>query len=190
MKWNLKKVLALSGALVLIGGLAWFSNALNGNPISKMLAQSTAERYLAEHYGDTDYYIDRVSYNFKDGNYHAFVRSPSSVDTTFTLSLTMLGSLQGDTYDHVLSGWNTALRLDGEYRALADRVLEDPAFPYQCHIGYGCLEIYPTELLNSTKAASEVPDYALNQDELILDHIYDIPALGRQAGHLILYLEA
>ena len=44
MKWNLKKVLALSGALVLIGGLAWFSNALNGNPISKMLAQSTAER--------------------------------------------------------------------------------------------------------------------------------------------------
>ena len=30
---------------------------------------------------------------------------------------------------------------------------------------------------------------ALNQDELILDHIYDIPALGRQAGHLILYLE-
>lgn len=70
MKWNLKKVLALSGALVLIGGLAWFSNALNGNPISKMLAQSTAERYLAEHYGDTDYYIDRVSYNFKDGNYH------------------------------------------------------------------------------------------------------------------------
>ena len=69
-------------------------------------------------------------------------------------------------------------------------MLEDPAFPYQCHIGYGCLEIYPTELLNSTKAASEVPDYALNQDELILDHIYDIPALGRQAGHLILYLEA
>lgn len=51
MKWNLKKVLALSGALDLIGGLAWFSNALNGNPISKMLAQSTAERYLAEHYG-------------------------------------------------------------------------------------------------------------------------------------------
>ena len=37
----------------------------------------------------------------------------------------MLGSLQGDTYDHVLSGWNTALRLDGEYRALADRVLEE-----------------------------------------------------------------
>lgn len=37
--------------------------------------------------------------------------------------------------------------------------------------------------------ASEVPDYALNQDELILDHIYDIPALGRQVGHLILSLE-
>lgn len=191
MKWNLKRVLALSTALVLIGGVAWFANALNGNPLSKMLAKSTAERYLAENYGDTDYYIDRVSYNFKDGNYHAFVRSPSSVDTTFTISLTMLGSLQGDTYDNVLSGWNTALRLDEEYRALADRVLEDPAFPYQCHIGYSRLEIYPAELLNSPEAASEAPGsgYALNQDELILDHIYDIPELGRQAGHLILYLE-
>ena len=191
MKWNLKRVLALSTALVLIGGGAWFANALNGNPLSKMLAKSTAERYLAENYGDTDYYIDCVSYNFKDGNYHAFVRSPSSEDTTFTISLTMLGSLQGDTYDNVLSGWNTALRLDEEYRALADRVLEDPAFPYQCHIGYSRLEIYPAELLNSPEAAPEAPGsgYTLNQDELILDHIYDIPELGRQAGHLILYLE-
>lgn len=189
MKWNLRKVLALSAALVLIGGLAWFANALNGNPISKMMAQSTAERYLAETYGGTDYYIDHISYSFKDGNYHAFVRSPSSMDTAFTLSLNMLGSLRGDTYDNVLSGWNTALRLDEEYRALTDRVLEDPAFPYQCHIGYGSLEIYPAEVLSSPEAASEVPDYALNQDELILDHIYDIPALGRQAGHLILSLE-
>ena len=104
MKWNLRKVLALSAALVLIGGLAWFANALNGNPISKMMAQSTAERYLAETYGGTDYYIDHISYSFKDGNYHAFVRSPSSMDTAFTLSLNMLGSLRGDTYDNVLSG--------------------------------------------------------------------------------------
>lgn len=44
-------------------------------------------------------------------------------------------------------------------------------------------------MLSSPEAASEVPDYALSQDELILDHIYDIPALGRQAGHLILSLE-
>ena len=53
------------------------------------------------------YYIDHISYSFKDGNYHAFVRSPSSMDTAFTLSLNMLGSLRGDTYDNVLSGWNT-----------------------------------------------------------------------------------
>lgn len=188
MKWNPRKILALTAALVLIGGLAWFANALNGNPVSKMLAKSTAEQYLAEHYGDTDYYIDHISYSFKEGGYHAFVRSPSSMDTAFTLSLTMVGSLRGDTYEDVLSGWNTALRLDEEYRALADRVLEDPAFPYQCHIGYGRLEIYPEELLSGPDA-SEVPPYALNQNELILDHLYDIPALGRQAGRLILSLE-
>ncbi len=125
-----EKVLALSGALVLIGGWPGFP-MLNGNPISKMLAQSTAERYLAEHYGDTDYYIDRVSYNFKDGNYHAFVRSPSSVDTTFNHHA---GLSAGDTYDHVLSGWN-ALPSRWEYRALADRVLRIPPSPINATLG-------------------------------------------------------
>ena len=47
---------------------------------------------LAATYSDTDYYIDCISYNFKDGNYHAFIKSPTSIDTEFTLSITMSGS--------------------------------------------------------------------------------------------------
>lgn len=186
-KKTLKIIAGIVAALILIG-LAWFANALVGNPISKLLAQNTAEEYLSETYPGTDYYIDRISYNFKDGNYHAFIKSPSSIDTEFSLYITMLGKLRLDTYDDVLSGFNTARRLEQEYRELADTLFSNPAFPYVCHIDYGTLEIYPGELLGNPDY-EDVPSYALNQDELVLDKLYDTRELGRQAGHLVVYID-
>lgn len=35
------------------------------------------------------------------------------------------------------SGWNTWERLNGEYRALVDTVLDDPDFGYNVFIGFG-----------------------------------------------------
>ena len=107
------------------------------------------------------------------------------MDTEFFLRLTMLGALRQDTYEDVLDGTNTARRLEQEYRDLTDAVFTNPAFPYECHIDYGTLEIYPEELLGN----EDVPAYALNQNELILDKIYDIRELGRQAGHLVIYVD-
>ena len=182
------KILALIVAVVLIVGLACFANALNGNPISKMLAKRTGEKYLSETYVGTDYYIDRVSYNFKDGNYHVFIKSPTSIDTEFTLVITMLGEFCYDTYDSVVNGLNTARRIEMEYRELADTVFESPAFPYCSEITYGTLEIYPEEALKNSEV-NEIPPYALNQNELVLDKIYDVRALGKQAGHLIVYVD-
>ena len=143
---------------------------------------------LAATYSDTDYYIDRISYNFKDGNYKAFIKSPTSMDTEFTLSITMFGKLQWNSYEDVITGSNTARRIDQEYRELTDTLFIDPSFPYNCYIGFGTLEIYPAYLIENADLA-DVPSYALNQDELILDKIYNIPELGRQAGHLIIYVE-
>ena len=37
---------------------------------------------------------------------------------------------------------------------------------------------------------NDIPDYALVQQDLVLDHIYDIRELGRKAGHLIIYVES
>ena len=188
MKKKHLKILALVVAFAIIIGLGLFANALLGNPLSKMLAKSTVQNYLAATYSDTDYYIDRISYNFKDGNYHAFIKSPTSIDTEFTLSITMSGKLQWDSYEDVLSGFNTSRRIDQEYRELTDTLFNNPSFPYTCYIGFGTLEIYPAYLIENADLA-DVPSYALNQDELVLDKIYNIQELGRQAGHLVIYVE-
>lgn len=188
MKQKTLKIIAGITAVVMIVGLGWFANAMVGNPISKALATNTAENHITETYPGTDYYIERIVYSFKDSNYHAFIKSPTSVDTEFSLQITMLGRLRLDTYDDVLSGFNTARRLELEYRDLTDAVFTSPSFPYTCHIDFGTLEIYPGELVGRPEL-EDVPSYALNQDELILDKIYDIRELGRQAGHLVIYIE-
>ena len=129
MKKRTLKIIAAVTAFVILGGLGWFANAMVGNPVSKMLAARAAEKHLEETYAGTDYYIERISFNFKDGNYHAFIKSPTSMDTEFSLSITMLGELQLDTYEDVADGFNTARRLEQEYRKLADTIFENPSFP-------------------------------------------------------------
>ncbi len=188
MKKKYLKILALAVAIVLSAGVLCLANSLNGNPVSKLLAKRTAENYIAENYASTDYYIDRVSYNFKDGNYHAFVTSPTSIDTQFTVIITMFGAFCYDTYDSVVNGFNTAHRIEMEYRALVDTVFENPTLPYRCDITYGTLKIYPEDAFENAEE-NEIPSYALNQNELILDKIYDIRELGKQAGHLVVYVD-
>ena len=189
MKKKHFKMAALVFAIILIVGLGCFANSLLGNPISKMLATNTAKKHLSETYADTDYYMERIAYSFKDGKYHAFIKSPTSIDTEFSLTITMLGELRLDTYEDVVKGFNTARRIDYDYRDLADTIFENPSFPYTCHISYGTLEIYPEEAFADPER-NDVPSYAINQKELVLDKIYDIKELGKQAGHLIIYVES
>ena len=188
MKKKILKIIALITAFILIIGLCWFANALLGNPISKMLATNTAKKHLEETYPDTDFYIERIAFNFKSTNYYAHIKSPSSIDTEFTLYISMLGELTLDTYDDVVNGFNTARRVDTEYRELVDTIFEHPAFPYSQYIGYGTLEIYPDEFIG-IEENYDIPSYSIAQSSLELDKIYDIRELGRQAGHIIIYVE-
>lgn len=188
MNKKILKIAALVTAFILIIGLSWLGNALLGNPISKMLATNTAKQHLAETYVETDFYIERITYSFKDSNYHAFIKSPSSIDTEFSLTISMLGKLKLDTYDDVVNGFNTARRVDMEYRELVDTIFEHPNFPYSGRIGYGTLEIYPDEFIENDEN-DEFPSYSIAQSSLELDKIYDIRELGRQAGHIIIYAE-
>ena len=189
MKKKTLKIIAAVTAFSILVGLAWFANAMVGNPISKMLAERAAEKHLEETYTGTDFYIERIAYSFKDGKYHAFVKSPTSIDTEFSLTITMLGELRLDTYEDVVEGFNTARRLEQEYRKLTDTVFDSPFFPYGCDIGFGRLEIHPQEAFDDPNV-DDIPPYAINQSTLVLDQIYDIRELGRQAGHLIIYVES
>jgi len=180
-----KRIIALILALALITGVGVFANGVVGNPVSKWLATSTAQKRLAEVYADKDFEIERVTYSFKDGGYHAFIVSPCSPDSEFSMSLTMMGELRWDSYeDRVLSGENTSARINKEYRAAAEAVFTSPAFPYYSHIEFGDIEFISREW----DVTEDTPAYALFTEDLVLDQVYDIRELGKAAGHLVLYI--
>lgn len=178
------KTAALLTALLLIAGLGCFANALVGNPISKMLATKAAKDYLDETYRDTSFMIETVSYSFKDGQYYAHIKSPSSADTYFSLSFNMGGKLTGDNYaSRVSSGENTADRLARAYRELTDSVFESSAFPFACDIAFGKLQFGDADAYSSHNACTIMPK------NLELDRLYDIRELGAKIGHLTVYAE-
>ena len=118
MKKKILKIAAFVLALALIVGVCVFANSLVGNPISKLLATKTAEKYLEENHPGKDYQLDGVTFNFKTICYNAHFSSPSSPDSSFSLMLGMDGKIIHDYYENnVLVGWNTARRLSDEYRA-------------------------------------------------------------------------
>ena len=186
MKKRILKISAFTLALVLILGVCWFANGLVGNPISKMVATNAAEKHLEKNYGGTDFEIERISFSFKDGYYHAFITSPSSADSSFNLMIDMWGKLHIDTYkDRVLARWNTADRIGRDYRSKVDAVLNSTAFHYAENIGYGDIEFIPREYKND----ANVPSYAIITDDLVLDALYDANELGARAGKLTIYID-
>src|SRR5690625_4364431 len=141
MKKGMKFFLLVFGFLIIVVGLL-IVNAFNGNPVSKMMAKKQAKNHIAEHYGDRDFIIDDVFYNFKDGYYNANVISPSSIDSHFTIYVTS-NKVNDDSYeDEVLSGWNTYERIDREYRELVDEVFLAEDFPLVSHIDFGTIEMF------------------------------------------------
>ena len=186
MKKRILKIAAFVFAIALIVGVCIFANALVGNPISKAMATNTAEKHLEENFADKDFEIERVTFSFKDGYYHAFIYSPSSIDSDFTILVDMWGNLRYDTYeDRVLSGGNTADRISRDYRAVVDKVLDSQAFPYNEHIGYGDFDFYPRVHLEEYS----VPEYALITEDLTLDAFYDVNELGAKHGKLTIYID-
>lgn len=191
----MKKCIRIIGIVLLIALIAvliWFGNVMLGNPVSHALASKAAKAYLSDRFSDTDYEMERITYSFKDGRYHAFMVSPTSIDGNFSVCFSMLGEYCYDIYDSVQNGWNTAQRLNSEYRKLTDTILNDPALPYDntqvYSIMFGELEIYPKEYIDDPNV-HDIPDYSLVQDDLELNKIYDIKELGAKAGHLVLYVD-
>ena len=186
MKKRILKIAAFVFAIALIVGVGVFANALVGNPISKAMATNTAEKHIEENYADKDFEIERVTFSFKDGYYHAFIYSPSSIDSDFTILVDMWGKLRYDTYeDRVLSGGNTADRISRDYRATVDKVLDSQVFPYNEHIGYGDFDFYPRVHLEEYS----IPEYALITEDLTLDAFYDVNELGAKHGKLTIYID-
>lgn len=185
-KKKIVKIVALIVALALIVGIGVFANALVGNPVSKYIAEKSAEKVIAESHPGKDFYIERVFYSFKDGFYHITVSSPSSPDSQFKIMSNFYGKVCLNTYDDVIKNKrNTADRLWKEYRESTDKIFESPAFPYKTDIAYGDIEFRDRE---SIGVDFMLPDYGIVTDTLELDGYYDIMDIGKKAGHINLYV--
>ena len=134
-------------------------------------------------YANTDFIIEDVTYDFKFGNYHAYISSPSSIDSDFSLEIGIDGRLIYDSYeDRVTSKRNTASRLENAYRSMTDAVLESKMFPYDAHIAFGELIFADADYID------EAPEYAISASSLTPDKFYDINELGAASGELTVYV--
>ena len=169
------QLLKLAGIVLLCVAL-FFVNAFAGNPVSWLLAKGSAHRYVEQEYGHLDVQIDKVGYNLKDTNYYAKVSSPTSVDTHFTVYISMLGQVERDTYESVTDGFNTWDRLNDAYTEQVRAVLE--TLPFESDGGSGDFRG------GRYSSLPGVESFGLPHEELEVDKDYDLYALGKEHGSI------
>ena len=180
----LKKIAIALGAIFLLVVL-FFCFAFFGNPVSEMLVTKSAEKYIQENYPDENYGIDHVAYDFKTSDYYVEVVSPDGVDRHFTLYGGLDGKITFDTYKSAVADkWNTAGRINDEYRNSVDKAFESKKLPYITHISFGDIQFADNDYAQD----ESVPDYAIPTDLLTLDGEYDIYEMGKKAGCLTVYV--
>lgn len=138
--FNFKKFFVGLGIVFAIIFL-FFYFAIFGNPISRLIAEKSADKYIKTHYKDLDLKRDETFYNFKDGYYTVRLSSKKSKDTKFILGFDSFGKLKQNTYDSIL--FNTEIRLLDELREYGTTIQEKYNFPYE--ISLNTIEDVPRE---------------------------------------------
>lgn len=121
--------------------LAIFYLLFFGNPISRLMAERSATKYIEAHYKDLELNRDETFYNFKDGYYTVRLRSKKSKDTKFMLGFDSFGKLKQNTYENIL--FNTEVRLLDELREYGATIQKKYNFPYE--ISLNTIEDVPRE---------------------------------------------
>lgn len=178
------KIILITLVVLFLGVILFFVNAFFGNPVSYFLAVNSADDYIEENYADYDLEIEKVGYDFKSSGYYAYVVSPSSVDTHFSVYFDLLGRPLRDSFDNVTDGWNTYMRLENEYRELTDSIEDEIKKEFTTDIFYG--EVKTSEI--SDDYVGKEP-YGVVMSELKLDYDYDIKEVAKSAGHIVFYYD-
>lgn len=124
MKFTLKRILLT----VLVLFVLFVANALIGNPVSKYLADRSANKVITERYDGLDLSREKVIYNLKDGDYIVFLEDKNSVDSQFALHFDSFGRLMWDSYDDRIS--NTMMRFDRVVSQYGRSLEKKYDFPY------------------------------------------------------------
>ena len=100
-----------------------------GNPISKIIADMAADKYLETHYTDFDLVRERAYYNFKDSSYVVRLWDKKSIDTKFNLEYNSFGKMKRDTYDERL--FNTYRRYIDFLYDLGEEMAKDNGLDFE-----------------------------------------------------------
>lgn len=139
MKRNLKILLAIALVIALVYVVAFF-----GNPVSRLLAERSADKYIEETYPTYDFERAKAFYNFKDGYYNVKLQDKTSPDTAFSLAFDSFGRLQHDSYDSIL--FNTFTRFFTALYSYGDDLKEKNNKPYDIRLDIAEGEDYENTL--------------------------------------------
>lgn len=123
------KSLSLFLAILLIFFAILIILSFFGNPISRLVAEVAANKYLKTHYTDLDLERDRVYYDFKDGSYVVRLQDKNSIDTNFNLRFNSFGKMKRDTYDERL--FNTYRRYIDFLYDLGEEMAKDNGLDFE-----------------------------------------------------------
>lgn len=172
-----------------------FLFAFLGNPVSWTVARINASRYLDQNCRETDFRITKVQYNFKTSGYYAHISAPSSRDRYFTVYFDGWGQYKNDTYSDITERYTTLSRLNEQYRELVKGIFPYGGGNFDVSIGYGELRESGLYEMHSyiDKSGNTVhytlnKEYGLDRSQLKLDKEYDIQSLGKEYGHIVLYI--
>ncbi len=123
------KSLSLFLAILLIFCAILIVLSFFGNPISRIIADMAADKYLETHYTDLDLVRDRVYYDFKDSSYVVRLQDKNSIDTNFNLRFNSFGKMKRDTYDERL--FNTFRRYMDFLDDLGEEIARDNGLDFE-----------------------------------------------------------
>lgn len=123
------KSLSLFLAILLIFFAILIILTFFGNPISRIIADMAADKYLETHYTDLDLVRDRVYYDFKDSSYVVRLQDKNSIDTNFNLRFNSFGKMKRDTYDERL--FNTYRRYIDFLYDLGEEIAQDNGLDFE-----------------------------------------------------------
>jgi len=124
--------------IICIGGIAlFFTNSMNGNPITACYAQFKMRNYLEQTHPDMTANLSSAQYNFKDGNYGSTARFYTE-ETTHTFNIYYRGNNVWDDYfTSYLEDVPNEYRLGQEISEEIGNLLMDYDIPFlsiDCHL--------------------------------------------------------
>ena len=189
------KWLSILFSVTIVALLIFFANAFLGNPVCWSIARANASKYLEENFGDSHFRISEVSHDIKTGGYYAFIDSPVSQDSYFTIYFDEWGRYYGDSYEDVTTKYTTLSRINNQYWDLVRNNATDRYSRFDISIYFGEIKVAGIyEIYTYTNENGETVEYTIDKDYgfdrslLELDKEYDIYQLGRDCGRICLYI--